>query len=116
MLGRKMRRRYAERWGLSSNGLQCGSEGVEDVGKGGLLLRGQRCEPESAPGHELRVAAKLALPPHHGAPDHLGGEQQRPEGRREFQATGRRGVEDGDVFDLGASLAKVEETCYPAVV
>ena len=111
-----MRRSYAEHCGLSSNGLQRGSEGVEDVGKGGLLLRSQRCEPEAAPGHEVRVAARLALSPDHGAPDHLGGEHQCPEGQREFQATGRRGAEDGDVLDLGAGLAEVEETRHPAVV
>jgi hypothetical protein len=67
-----------------------------------VLRPGERAEPEAALGHAARVALELALPPDHGTRDHLSGEAQRPEGRREFDAARPPGLQEVEVLDPGA--------------
>ena len=90
-------------------GLDCRGEPAQAVGKRRTLRRGECSESETAPGHEVRVAAKLPLPPHHRAPDDLGGEAERPARRREIKGAGRTEAEEVKMFDLRAGGAEVEE-------
>jgi hypothetical protein len=66
---------------------------VEGIGKSGLLFGGERLEPEAAAGDMVGLATDFALPPEHDTRDDLGGEVQRPAGRREVGSTRDAGLE-----------------------
>ena len=104
---------YAQRRGVSSDGLESCREVLQGCGKGGLLPGGERREPEAAAGHEVGLAPELALPPDHGAPDHLGREAQRPARRREIERAGSTEAEEVEVLDLRARRAEIEEADLP---
>src|SRR5512136_121388 len=90
-------------------GFQCGGEMPQAIGDSRMLGLGEPGEPEAAPNHEVRVAPELALPPDHGAPDHLGREAQRPARRREIERAGSTEAEEVEVLDLRARRAKVKK-------
>jgi hypothetical protein len=96
-----------------NDGLTCCREVLQGLGEGCMLRPGEPGEPEAAAGHEVGLAPELALAPDHGTPDHLGGETQRPTGRREVKGAGSPEPENGEVLDLRAREAEVEEVDLP---
>ena len=67
----KVRRSYAERRGLSSDGLQGDRDVVQGIGERGVLRCGECGEPEAAAVHQMRPASVLGLSPDHGTPHNL---------------------------------------------
>ena len=102
-------KRYAEPAAVSSGRLLLCGTGTEQPGERRVLRDGERAKPESAPGDETRLIPGIALPTDDAAPDHLCGEEQRPERRRELQIAGRCGAQKVEVLDLGAVPAEVYE-------
>ena len=88
---------------------------AEKPREGRVLSDGELGKSEAAAGHEMRLAARSALPADHATPDHLGGEGQRPERRREFEWAGGPWPEEVEVLDPRAIAAEVEEVHLPAV-
>lgn len=86
------------------------------TGEGGVLRSGEGGELQTAAGHQMPLAARLAPPTDHGAPDHLGGKVPRPAERREVEGAGGSGPEHIQVLDLDPRAAQVEETHLPEPV
>jgi len=85
---------------------------AEEPGKGRVLRDGKCSELEAAAGHEVRLASGSACSPHHGAPNHLGGECARPERRWKFEVAGRPESQKGEVLDSRALEAEIKEVNF----
>ena len=96
-----------------TGGVTCRREVLQGIGEGRVLQPGQPAEPEAAPGHEVRCAPEPMRPPDHGTPDHLRGEVQISAGREEAEGARGAGSEQGNVLDLRAGAAQVEEVDSP---
>jgi hypothetical protein len=78
--GVRLEKAYADPWGLSSDGLVRGCQVLEGGREDCALHQGERFELETTAGDQPRLAVGARMPPpDHGAPDHMGGEGQRPE-------------------------------------
>ena len=107
--------RYAERAAVSSGRLLLCGTSTEQPGERRVLGDAEWAKLEAATGDEPRVAPRVALPSDDAAPDHLCGEEQRPEGRRKLQIAGRCGAQEVEVLDLGAVPTEVYEAHRPPI-
>lgn len=102
IMRRWLAKNYAEPGCLSSGGPLLS---VEDPGERCVLGDGERGETEAAAGHEARAAPRAARSADPGTPDHLGGEVERPDAKREIGVAGRPQPQEVEVLNPGSRAA-----------